>query len=143
VFITLLLWLLFRDWRWILLPMLCCACSVVLTTGLFGLLGWKTTVISANFIALQLILTLALVLHLIVHYQALAQDGGGRDHRDLIVETLRDKFQPCLFAGLTTSVGFASLLFSGIQPVISFGWMMIVAMATSIAVSLALFPGFL
>lgn len=141
VFITCLLWLLFRDWRWVLLPLLCCACSVVLTMGLFGLLGWKTTVISANFIALQLILTLALVIHLIVHYQALARDAGGVEHGELLVRTLQEKFKPCLFAGLTTSVGFGSLLFSGIQPVISFGWMMIVAMASSMAVSLALFPG--
>ncbi|GJM11682.1 MAG: hypothetical protein DHS20C12_00850 [Pseudohongiella sp.] len=135
-----LLLLLFRDLRWVFIPIICCLVSVVFTTGMFGLLGLKTTVISSNFIALQLILTLALVIHLIVQYQVLAQNDDGKSHRQLLSQTIRRKIRPCAYAGLTTSVGFGSLLFSGIQPVVSFGWMMIVAMITSILVSLILFP---
>ena len=141
--ICLLLFLLFRDWRWVLIPLLCCATSVVITMGLFGALGLKTTVISSNFIALQLILTLALVIHLIVQYQVLAGEGGEAEHHALLARTMRIKVVPSFYAGLTTSVGFASLLFSGIQPVISFGWMMIVAMAVTLGVSLLLFPAIL
>lgn len=138
-----MLFVLFRDIRWVLIPIICCFASVTITTGAFGLLGLKTTVISSNFIALQLILTLALVIHLIVQYQVLAQENSGRSHHDLLQGTIAKKIKPCLFAGITTSVGFASLLFSNIQPVISFGWMMIVAMLTSIVVSLVLFPSIL
>jgi len=141
--ICVLLFVMFRDFRWVLIPMLCCFCSVLITMGLFGFLGFKTTVISSNFIALQLILTLALVVHLIVQYQHLARDCPELAHADLLERTVALKTTPCLFAGITTSVGFASLLFSNIQPIISFGWMMIVAMGTSIAVSLVLFPGVL
>lgn len=141
--ICVLLFVMFRDIRWVLIPILCCFCSVLITMGLFGFLGFKTTVISSNFIALQLILTLALVVHLIVQYQHLARDCPELAHAELLERTVALKTTPCLFAGITTSVGFASLLFSNIQPVISFGWMMIVAMATSIAVSLVLFPGVL
>ncbi len=137
--ICIMLLLLFRSLRWVLIPALCCVVSVLTTVGLFALLGIKATVISSNFIALQLILTLAIVIHLIVQYRELSRDKQ-HDQRDLVRETLRRKIGPCFFAGLTTSVGFGSLVFSGLQPVISFGWMMIIAMFVSIVASLILFP---
>jgi len=138
--ICLLLFVLFRKIRWVVLPLLCCALSVLITIGIFGLLDMRTTVISSNFIALQLILTLAVVVHLIVEFRQLEAEDQDAGQIDLLRQTFCNKFSPCLYAGLTTSVGFASLLFSGIQPVVSFGWMMIVAMAVSILVSLVLFP---
>ncbi|MEX1033923.1 MAG: MMPL family transporter [Cellvibrionaceae bacterium] len=134
------LFLLFRSFRWILIPVVCCSFSVLLTVGLFGLLGLKTTVISSNFIALQLILTLAIVIHLIVQYREYNTSQPDWEQGELIRAAFLKKVAPCFYAGLTTSVGFSSLLFTGIQPVISFGWMMIIAMFFSIAVSLILFP---
>lgn len=138
--ICLLLVVLFRGLRWVMIPVVCCISSVLCTMGLFALLGLKATVISANFIALQLILTLGIVIHLIVQYREAVADRPDAGQAELVSETLKRKIGPCFYAGLTTSVGFASLVFSGIQPVIMFGWMMIIAMAFSIAVSLLLFP---
>src|SRR5690606_33365468 len=103
----LLLWI-FRALRWVLIPLLCCATSVLVTMGLFGFLGLRTTVISSNFIALQLILTLALVIHLIVQYRVFAAEAGeGADNRELLRRTLREKVRPTFYAGVTTSGGFA------------------------------------
>ncbi|XOV80364.1 MAG: RND family transporter [Aestuariibacter sp.] len=141
--IVVVLFLLFRQIRWVLLPVTCCAVSVLLAMGIFGYLDIRTTVISANFIALQLILTLAIVIHLSVEYLQLKEAIPNQDHLKLVTQTIANKFKPCLFAGITTSVGFGSLIFSGIQPVASFGWMMIVAMGISILVSLLLFPAIL
>lgn len=141
--ICILLFALFRQWRWVFLPIICCAASVVTTVGLFGMLDMRTTVISSNFIALQLILTLAIVIHLIVQFRHLAQKHSDYSQQQLVEQTIRSKIAPCFYAGLTTSVGFASLIFSHIQPVISFGWMMIVAMLVSTLVSLLLFPALL
>ncbi|MEX2131810.1 MAG: MMPL family transporter [Pseudohongiellaceae bacterium] len=142
--ICLLLLFLFQSLRWVMIPVLCCLCSMVSTMGLFAFLGIKATVISSNFVALQLILTLSIVIHLIVQYRESAEVAGkviDLDlHRELIRETMQRKSGPCFFAGVTTAVGFGSLVFSGLQPVIAFGWMMIIAMAFSIAVSLVLFP---
>lgn len=140
VMICLVLLILFRSLRWILIPVVCCVCSVLPTIGLLAMFDMKATVISANFIALQLILTLAIVIHLIVQYRQFADDDNDLTQRELVRATLDEKMGPCFFAGITTSVGFASLIFSGIQPVISFGWMMIIAMSVSIVVSLVLFP---
>jgi hypothetical protein len=138
--ICLILLLLFRKVRWVVIPILCCGCSTLATMGLFGLLGFKTTVISSNFIVLQLILTLAIVIHLIVQYREYIAAHPDWEQAELVKQTLFRKAGPCFFAGITTSVGFASLLFSNIQPVITFGWMMIIAMVFSIGVSLVLFP---
>lgn len=138
--IALLLLLVFRSLRWVLIPLLCCGVSLTLTLGLFAALGFAATVISANFVALQLILTLALVVHLIVQYREERRARPEAGQPELVRATLRAKTAPVLYAGLTTSVGFASLLLSGIEPVVAFGWMMVVAMAVSIATGLLLFP---
>jgi len=138
--ICLMLIVLFQALRWVAIPILCCISSILSTMGLFALLDIKATVISSNFIALQLILTLAIVIHLIVQFRESAQKDPEASQRDIIKKTLAEKIGPCFLAGLTTSVGFGSLVFSDIQPVIAFGWMMIIAMGFSIAVSLVLFP---
>lgn len=138
--ICLLLLVIFRQFIWLAIPVICCAVSVVITIGLFGLLDMRTTVISSNFVALQLILTLAIVIHLIVEFRQLANAQQNASQKSLVQQTFVNKLKPCFYAGLTTAVGFASLLFSGIQPVIAFGWMMIIAMLISILSSLILFP---
>ena len=55
LFIVATLWFVFRKLIWIIVPISSCVVSVVIMTGLLGLLGWKVTVISSNFIALMLI----------------------------------------------------------------------------------------
>ena len=138
-----LLWFLFRQLSWVILPIVCCATSVVITIGLLAALAFKVTVISANVFALQIILSLAMIIHLIVHYQELVVKHSNWSHTKLVLETIKQKIKPCFYAGLTTAIGFGSLIFSGVQPVISFGWMMVVAMLVSFAVSLLFFPALL
>lgn len=141
--IVIILAYLFRRVSWVLLPIVCCATSVVITVGLLTALAFKVTVISANVFALQIILSLAMIIHLIVHYQELVKKHQDWSHQALVIATIKQKIKPCFFAGLTTTIGFGSLIFSGVQPVISFGWMMVVAMLVSFIVSLVFFPALL
>ena len=141
--IAVLLLLLYRTIRWVIFPMAACAISVVLTMGLFGFLDLRTTVISANFVALQLILTLAVMIHLIGAYRDISRTHTNYTKHERIVATLQEKLAPCFFATLTTSVGFGSLVFSGLQPVVVFGYMMLIAMLITMLVSLLLFPAVL
>ena len=143
IVVALVLFLLFRRWHWVVVPLAVCAASVVMTLGLLGMFGLKVTVISANVVALQIILTLAVVIHLIVQYQELVSEGVHKDQQSLAWETVKRKFKPCFYAGLTTAIGFGSLIFSGVQPVISFGWMMVLAMIVTLITSLVLFPALL
>lgn len=141
--IAMLLLAIYRSWRWVFFPLLSCTVSVLLTCGLFGLLDLRTTVISANFIALQLILTLAVMIHLLGAYREIARDNPEQSQQQRIIGMLEQKISPCFYATLTTSVGFGSLIFSGIQPVVDFGFMMLIAMLITMSVSLLLFPALL
>jgi len=141
--LIIMLFVIFRKIRWICLPMLCCVVSVVYMIGLLGWFGWEVTVISSNFISLQLIITLAIVIHLIVRYRELLAQNPNAPNRQLILDTTLLKLKPCVYAVLTTIAGFASLLFCNILPVITFGWMMIAGLIVSLIITFLLFPSVL
>ncbi|MEJ2284361.1 MAG: MMPL family transporter [Desulfobacterales bacterium] len=139
-FLIVALGIIFQNKRWVILPILCCAFSVIAMMGFLGMFGWQVTVISSNFISLQLIITMAITIHLIVRYRGLALDNPGAEHRELIADTVCFMVTPCLFAALTTIAGFGSLLLCNILPVRTFGWMMIAGIAVSLMVTFLLFP---
>ncbi|NIO08700.1 MAG: MMPL family transporter, partial [Deltaproteobacteria bacterium] len=47
-FMVITLLIIFRQLRWILLPLLCVALSATAMMGILGLFGWEVTVISSN-----------------------------------------------------------------------------------------------
>jgi predicted RND superfamily exporter protein len=138
--LVVMLGFIFRRIRWVVLPMLCCFLSVIAMMGILGTFGWAVTVISSNFISLQLIITLAIVVHLIVRYREYLKKNPDSDQRTLVSDTVRAKFIPCLYAALTTIAGFSSLLFCDIKPVIHFGWMMSAGILVSLVLTFILFP---
>lgn len=138
--LIIVLWLIFKEPRWVILPVVICLASIVATTGLLGLFGWEVTVISSNFIALQLIITISIVLHLIVRYRELALLHPKWNQEELVWETIKSKASPSFFAILTTIVGFSSLIFSSILPVINLGWMMSGGIAMSLLIAFIIFP---
>jgi predicted RND superfamily exporter protein len=140
IFLIAALGVIFRSKRWVILPILCCAFSAIAMMGLLGMFGWLVTVISSNFISLQLIITMAITIHLIVRYRDLALSNPQAEHRELIAKTIRLMVTPCLFAALTTIAGFGSLLLCDILPVRTFGWMMIAGIGVSLMVTFLLFP---
>ena len=140
VFLILTLWIIFRQLRWIFLPILTCAFSVITTSGFLGLFGWEVTVISSNFISIQLIITMAITIHLIVRYRELTRLNPEMSQRKLILESTLFMAKPCAFAVLTTVVGFASLILSGILPVMNFGWMMSAGIGVSLFLTFLIFP---
>jgi predicted RND superfamily exporter protein len=143
IFLVITLWFIFRQVRWILLPVLICATSVVATTGLLGLFDWEVTVISSNFVSIQLIITMALTIHLIVKYRELARATPDAPLAELVENAVVAMAQPCFFAILTTIAGFSSLVFSGILPVMNFGWMMSAGVAVSLILAFLIFPAVL
>lgn len=133
----------FRRVYWVLLPMSVCLVSVTCTIGFLGWFGWEVTVVSSNFIALQLIITLAMTIHLMARYRELAASQPEIGQHELIVATIGAMLRPCVYSGLTTMAGFASLIFSDIRPVIDFGYIMVVGVAISIIVPFLLLPAVL
>ena len=135
-----ILWYIFRHIRWIIIPLLICFISIISTGGVLGLFGWEVTVISSNFIALQLIITMSTVLHLIERYRELNVRYKNASQYKLVINTVLSKLEPSFFAIITTVVGFASLILSNIEPVINLGLMMSIGITISLILSFITFP---
>ena len=135
-----ILWYIFRHIRWIIIPLLICFISIISTGGILGLFGWEVTVISSNFIALQLIITMSTVLHLIERYRELNVKYKNASQYKLVINTVLSKLEPSFFAIITTVVGFASLILSNIEPVINLGLMMSIGITISLILSFVTFP---
>jgi predicted RND superfamily exporter protein len=143
LFLVLLLSVIFGRIHWVCISLLCCVAAVLFMVGLLGLLKWRVTVVSSNFVALLLIFSLSLTVHLIQRYRELHHNRPDAEQVWLLRQTLMDKAGPCFFTALTTMVGFASLLVSGIRPVIDFGWMMVMGMVAVLLTAFLLFPSVL
>ena len=140
LFIIATLWFVFRKLIWIIVPISSCLFSVVIMMGLLGILGWKVTVISSNFIALMLILTMAMNIHMSTRFLQLRKDYPNKNNFEIISLTTNKMFWPILYTVFTTVFAFLSLIFSGIKPIIDFGWMMTLGLITSFIITFTLLP---
>jgi predicted RND superfamily exporter protein len=143
LFLVFVLTLIFRRVRWVILPLLSCSYASVVMIGMLGLIGWKVTVISSNFVALMLIITISMNIHLAVRYAQLLRDMPEESQFVLVSTTLRRMVWPCLYTALTTIIGFGSLVFSDIKPVRDFGAMMSIGLSVAFLTSFLLFPAIL
>ena len=143
IFIILTLWFIFRNLKWVIMPLLGCATSVIIMIGLLGLIGWKVTVISSNFIALMLILNMAMNIHVTVRFLQLKKEYPNLSKNEVVLEASKKMMLPILYTVLTTICAFLSLIFSGIKPIIDFGWMMTLGLIVSLSVTFLLLPSLL
>jgi len=140
LFIIATLWFIFRKLIWIIVPISSCLFSVIIMMGLLGILGWKVTVISSNFIALMLILTMAMNIHMSTRYLQLRKDHPNKSNYEIISLTTNKMFWPIIYTVFTTVFAFLSLIFSEIKPIIDFGWMMTFGLITSFIITFTLLP---
>jgi len=140
LFIIATLWFVFRKLIWIIVPISSCFFSVIIMMGLLGLLGWKVTVISSNFIALMLILTMAMNIHMSTRFLQLTKEFPKIKKSKIILMTTGKMFWPIIYTVLTTICAFLSLIFSEIKPIIDFGWMMTLGLITSFIITFTLLP---
>ncbi len=143
IFIIITLWLIFRNIKWVLMPLMGCATSVIIMIGLLGLIGWKVTVISSNFIALMLILNMAMNIHVTVRFLQIRKEYPEYNKQKAVLESSKKMMLPILYTVLTTICAFLSLIFSGIKPIIDFGWMMTLGLVVSLLVTFTLLPSLL
>ncbi len=139
-FIIFMLAFLFRQWRFVVLPLTACLLSVILMVGWLSWIDWRMTVISSNFVALLLIMVFAFTIYLVVRYREIHAADPDLDQADIVMETVRNMVVPCLYSALTTIVAFLSLIMSGIRPVIDFGWMMTIGLAVGFIITFAVLP---
>ena len=140
LFIIAVLAIIFRQFRWVLLPLATCILCVEIMLGYLGWLDWRMTVVSSNFVALLLIITLALTIHLIVRYRELCRQSPDKEQIELVRDTVGSMARPCLYTMLTTVVAFSSLVLSDIRPVIDFGWMMTIGLVLALIITFVMIP---
>ena len=140
LFIIATLWFVFRKLIWIIVPISSCLFSVIIMMGLLGILGWKVTVISSNFIALMLILTMAMNIHMSTRFLQIKKQYPKKNSFEILSLTTSKMFWPILYTVLTTIFAFLSLIFSEIKPIIDFGWMMTFGLITSFIITFTLLP---
>ena len=140
VFLAIVLGFLFRQTRWVLLPLSTCSITVVLMMGYLGLTGWETTVVTSNFSSLLLIVSMAYAIHLTVRYREIHARSPERGHREILLEAVRRISVPTFYTSATTVVGFLTLIVSGIRPVMDFGYLMAFGVGVAYVVNFTFFP---
>ena len=137
IFIIFVLFLIYRDIKWVIIPLITTVYSVLFMTGFVGFMKWEITAISSNFISLMLILSISMNIHIVNHYRIHSIDNTITNK---LYYTMTKMFWPCLYTGLTTIVAFSSLLFSNIKPIIDFGFIMVFALLFIFLSSFTILP---
>ncbi|MAZ89128.1 MAG: hypothetical protein CL693_15985 [Cellvibrionaceae bacterium] len=140
LFMVIIMAVIFRQKRFVILPILTCTTSVMMMLGFLSWIDWRLTVISSNFVALLLIISLAITIHLLVRYREYHKQYPDESKAELVMRTVKFMARPCLYTTLTTMVAFVSLVVSDIRPVIDFGWMMSIGLALSLILSFLIIP---
>lgn len=137
---ALVLALIFRHFKWVVIPLITCTATASFLLGVLAGTDWRMTVISSNSVAVLLIVTLSLSIHLVVRYRELHRLQPAATRISLAVDAARLMLVPCLYTAMTTIVAFASLVVAGLQPVIDFGWMMTTGIVLGFCTAFILVP---
>jgi len=130
----------FKKIRWVIMPLASSGLVALFVIGFLGLMDWRVTVVSSNFISLLLIITISLTIHLIVRYQELCELQQDKNQKEIVSMTVEQMLKPCFYTALTTIIAFASLGVSEIKPVIDFGRMMVAGIFFAFLFAFTLVP---
>ncbi|MEK7793728.1 MAG: MMPL family transporter, partial [Candidatus Hydrogenedentota bacterium] len=142
-FVFLALLVLFRSPKWIMVQVITALICVVIMMGYLGWSNWMLTIVTANFSSLLIICSIALTIHLGVHYRELYARTPEKSNRELVYDTVADLGSTSWNTSLTTMFGFGSLYVSGIRPVMDFGVMMFWGILLSHMLCFVFFPAML
>jgi len=135
---AIMLYLFFGNTWFVLLPLINSFFATYFTAAFLGAMDWKISVVSSNFIALLLILTISLTVHVLVKFNELKEEFN--DRTDRLKNAIRQIIVPCFFAAFTTGIAFISLLVGELKPVIEFGKMMSVGILIAFICTFTFIP---
>ncbi len=140
VIMVIVLLIFFRSLAWVFLALVCAVLSVLLVSGIIGLLDYQLTVISSNFVALLLIFSIALSIHVIIRYQEIQSLNPDASTKENTRTAASQIITPCLYMVLTTVIAFFSLTVSDIRPIITFGHIMILGLFCAFLLTFTVLP---
>lgn len=121
IVLSIVLWLIFHNVRWVIASVGIVILSVIATRSMFVLAGARLSMVSSMLNSLVTIISIGTTTHIIVHYRELRTMIDGRT---AAIATIRELASPVFWTIATVAVGFAALLVSEIVPVRSFAIMM-------------------
>jgi predicted RND superfamily exporter protein len=136
--LALVILVLFRNLRWVVLPLAVVLTAILWTEALLVLSGMKLSMVSSMLNSLVTIIGVATCTHVTVHYR---EHRGKHAPLEALSLTMRQLVPAIFWTGATTAIGFAALLSSNISPVRSFGIMMGLATLLVLLAALLLLPG--
>jgi uncharacterized protein len=136
--LMLVMLVLFRNLRWVLLPILVIHVTLLWTRGLLYLSGLKLSMVSSMLTSLVTIICIATLMHVTVTYR---EFRASQSRDEAYRRTFRRLATPIFWTCLTTAIGFGALLSSSITPVRSFSIMMSLGTLLVPLVCVLLIPG--
>ncbi len=133
------LFIFFRRLSWVLLSLVCAFLNVLMVSGLIGLFGLQLTIISSNFVALLIIFSITLSIHVIIRYQEVSLKNP-QDHYNNLLNAVKQIATPCIYMVATSAIAFLSLIVSDIQPVIFFGLIMVMGLLCALLLTFTVLP---
>lgn len=124
ILVVFMLWFIFKELRWVVLTLIMSAVSLIITAGIISFIGWEISVVSSNFILLQIILTMPLIIHMIIKYMDLVSKYPHWDNSKILEFLLNHMGEPAFYVAITNVAGFGSLITSDMVPISDYGWMM-------------------
>lgn len=140
LFLGAVLALVFHLPKWVLLPLVTCLIPVIFMMGYLGLTGWETTVVTSNFSSLLLIVSMQNSIYLVVRFREIHARFPEMDKKEILFVSVRQICVPCFYTSATQVAGFATLVISGIRPVMDFGILMAIGLSLAYAVNFTFFP---
>ncbi len=134
IIIILVLFFIFRQIIWVTICLLSSSYALIIIFGLLGLTQIEVTALSSNFSALIFILSISMNIHIINYYRL------SENNSNILTNTLKNMFWPCLYTTLTTIVAFGSLIITDIKPIIDFGFIMVISLVVSLIASFTILP---
>ncbi len=137
---AIILFVIFHNVAWVGITLFSAFVNVLMVSGLIGLLDYKLTVVSSNYVAILLIFSLAISIHVVVRYQEEDASQNISSFRDRLCISIEHISTPCLFMVVTSTIAFLSLIISDIKPVIVFGYIMVIGLCGAYMISFTFLP---
>ena len=134
-----ILFVIFHNFIWVLITLGCAFINVIIVSGIIKILNFNLTVVSSNYVAILLIFSLAIGIHVVIRYQE-EVSGVTEDFDKQLYTAIEHISTPCLFMVITSTIAFLSLIISDVKPVIVFGYIMVIGLSVAYIISFTILP---
>ncbi|UTD13786.1 RND family transporter [Treponema denticola] len=140
------LFLSFRRFTGVFLPLLTVITSVIWALGAMALFNVPLSILSTILPIILIAVGSAYGIHVINHYyDEVVQDDSisKEEHKEQVIKALSEVIRPVFLAALTTFAGFVSFCFTSVVPIFEFGIFSSFGVAAAFLISITLIPGIL